>query len=570
MSAPIDRRQFLSGSAKAAAAAALVGGGGTLLAACGGSSGGGSKSTGGSTPANRAGGVSKATPKPGGTMKVGTTSEIDGFDPAANHWDATGLMYARTVYDPLAVILPDGSVAPYLAESITHNADYTEWKVKARSGVTFHDGEKLDGAAVVANLKRMKNSALAGPAMTPITKIEVDPSDPMTAVITMNESWVPFDYNLAGMIGGQIAYMVSPKAAQGGKVSTNPVGTGPFIFQEWTPGDHFTAKKNPNYWQQGQPYLDAIEYHPIPDSQQRSNSLKAGNIDVMQSGSAQNILDFQDNSKFDYLSTKEAPNLGEPSPVFMQINCLKDPLSDVRLRQALAYATDREKVVKVALQGVGDPSITGPFPKDSKFFADSGYPTKPDAAKAKELVDAWSKDNGGKKPSFKIGTVNDPADVQIVTLIQAMWQAVGFDCQIDQVEQAQYITNALTGNYDCYIWTQFGAADPDANYIWWSTQTVGKIGALSLNFAHYSDDKVQQALQDGRTSSDQQKRVAAYQSIAKQFGENVPYVWLQFPVAAIISSPKAQNWAKTTTPDGKDAANIFTTGMFPQKFWLAT
>ncbi len=565
MPAPIDRREFLTRSAKATAAVAVVGGSGTLLASCSGSSNSGTKKT---ASNKRAGGMSSETPKAGGTMTYGTGSDIDGFDPAANHWDATGLLYARSVYDPLGVLMPDGSVAPYLAESITHNADFTVWKVKARAGVTFHDGEKFDGAAIVVNMQRMKRSALAGPAMTPIEKIEVDPADPMTCVITMNQSWVPFDTYLTGNIGGQIAYMVSPKAAQGGTLSTKPVGTGPFVFDAWVPNDHFRAKKNPSYWQQGKPYLDAVEYHPIPDSQQRMNSLKAGNLDAIAVSSAQNVLDARDSSSIDYLESTSVKRVGMPSPSFFQVNCMSDPLKDVRLRQALAYATDQEKLVKVALLGVGETGLNGPFTSDSPYYADNDYPTKPDATKAKELVDAWSKDNGGKKPSFKLGTTNDPANVQIVTLAQAMWQAVGFEVAIDTVEAAQYITNALTGKYDCYIWAQFGAADPDANYIWWSTKTVGQIGALSLNFARNSDGQIQTALEDGRTSTDQAKRVAAYQTVAKRFAADVPYIWLRVPIVGIASRPALRNWAAITTPDGTAAADLFSAGSpFPANAW---
>ena len=568
MPAPVDRRTFLTGSAKAAAAVAAVGAGGSLLAACGGSSGGGGG--GGKTTKDAAKiGVSDATPRAGGTLKVGMAGDIDGFDPSANHWDANGLIYAHAIYDSLGILLPDGTVAPYLAKSIEHNADYTEWTITVRDGVTFHDGEKLDGAAVVANLARMRQSPLAGPALLNVKDVAVSPGNPQAAVITMKQSWVPFDQALAGGIGGQIAYMVSPAAIKKGNVSTNPVGTGPYVFVEWKPNDHLAVKKNPSYWQQGKPYLDQIRFQPIPDSQSRTNALRAGDVDMILVTSGDAVLDLRDDKNVVYLDNTMVKVLGEPNPSFFQINCLSDPLKDVRLREALAWATDKEKIVKVGRSGVGDPSIIGPFTKDSPYYTDTGYPQKQDLAKAKALVDAWSKDNAGKKPSIKLSSTTDPATLKIATLTQSMWQAAGFDVQIDQVELAQYITKALVGDYHVVTWAQFAATDPDANYIWWSTQTVGNIGALSLNFARNSDDQIQQALEVGRTSTDQQKRVEAYQTISKRFAVDFPYIWYSFPVTAIAASPKLQDWAKMQTPEGQPAANLFSNqSPYPIHWWL--
>ncbi len=120
---------------------------------------------------------------------------------------------SRSVFDPLALATVDGKVEPYLAESITPNADYTVWTIKARSGVTFHDGTPFDGAAIVDNLTRQFKSFLTGKVFSDVAtnadgspQIVVDPADPMSAQITMKRSWVPFPIYLTGQIG----YMASP------------------------------------------------------------------------------------------------------------------------------------------------------------------------------------------------------------------------------------------------------------------------------------------------------------------------------------------------------------------------
>ena len=126
----IDRRSFLARSALAAGGLAAAGGVGGLLSACGsGSGGGGSLSSG---PRN---GISTATPKKGGELVFGVEAEEQGFDPATGRFDETGVLYARTVFDPLTIIAADGSVQPYLAQAITPNSDYTVWTITARPNV---------------------------------------------------------------------------------------------------------------------------------------------------------------------------------------------------------------------------------------------------------------------------------------------------------------------------------------------------------------------------------------------------------------------------------------------------
>ena len=125
-----------------------------------------------------------------------------------------------------------------------------------------------------------KSSTLTGPALTTVASIAV--TSPLVVTVTMKSPWVPFNYYLTGGIGGQFAFIAEPTwlASQS---QTNPIGTGPFVFQEWNPNDHFTATKNPHYWRPGLPYLDSITYKPITDPDQMLTSLTSGAVDIMHS-----------------------------------------------------------------------------------------------------------------------------------------------------------------------------------------------------------------------------------------------------------------------------------------------
>ena len=110
---------------------------------------------------------------------------------------------------------------------------------------------------------------------------------PTVVTVTMKSPWVPFDYYLTGGIGGQFAFVAEPTWLASGS-QTNPVGTGPFVFQTWEPNSHFTATANPNYWRPGLPYLDSITYKPIPDSEQLlATASKSGGVDIIHTSTIQ-------------------------------------------------------------------------------------------------------------------------------------------------------------------------------------------------------------------------------------------------------------------------------------------
>jgi ABC-type transport system substrate-binding protein len=196
----------------------------------------------------------------------GVEAEEQGFDPASARYDATGIIYARTVFDPLTTVAADGSIQPYLAQSVVPNADYSEWTVTMRPNVVFHDGTPCDAAAIVGSLEHFLTGEYSFTAK-PIEHITT--TGPLTLTVKMNQPWVPFDAYMAGGIGGQLAWVAAPAMIKNKNGTNHPIGTGPFVFDQWVVNDHFTANKNPHYWRSGLPYLDSITYKPIPDSQSR-------------------------------------------------------------------------------------------------------------------------------------------------------------------------------------------------------------------------------------------------------------------------------------------------------------
>jgi ABC-type transport system substrate-binding protein len=557
----IDRRSFITRGLLAAGGVAAAGGAGSVLSACGSGSGGS-----GSLASGPRDGISTATPKKGGTLVFGVEAEEQGFDPATGRFDETGVLYARTVFDPLTIIANDGSVQPYLAQSITPNADYSVWTITARPNVRFHDGTPCDAAAIAGSLQHFKNNLL-GVTFNAVSSIAAATSD--TVVITLKQPWVPFPAYLAGGIGGQPGYIISPSMIADPKGSERPVGTGPFKFKEWTPNDHFTAVRNPDYWRPGLPHLDAVTYRPITDAQQRANALQAGNIDLMHTDLPETILQFRSDSSYGYLDDSEHI-VGQPDMNFIMINTQDPAMKDIRVRQAMAMAINPRQYSLVVDKGVNKPT-NQPFVTGTPYYqADTGYPAF-NPSKAQALVKQLQSETG-QPVAFTLQSTTSAYSIRVVQFLQNQLAAVGMKVTLTQIQQAQLINAALAGSYQTTSWRQFAAVDPDLNYLWWSPTEIFGTGpqAIASNFARNADPVVEALLQQGRTSTDPATRAAAYQGIAKQLNKDLPYIWQDRTTWAVVARPNVQNWNNPTTPQGSKAYGMIVGTIWTPQIWKSS
>ncbi len=553
----ISRRSFLSRGAKAGGAVVLAGAAGGVLAACGSSSSGSSTTTAsGSTP-----GVGTGSPVPGGSLTVGLVAEIDGFYPPTNHWDTNGFIYANSIYDPLCAVAADGSVQPYLCQSITPNATYDTWTMALRPNIKFNDGSALTSSVVLSNYNELKASLLTGQALTQVTSVTTP--DAMTVVYQLEAPNPGFAAGLTTQIGYVVGQAMIDSVKAGSKTPT-PVGTGPFVYQNWQPNDHFTVTRNPNYWRAGLPYLDQITYRPIPDTIQRESTLKTGGIDMLQSTDPDTIKRFSGQSGYQVVDTSTGV-IGEPTMAFIMLNTAVAPTNDLSIRQALAMSLDQATVQKIFGGGYARP-VNGLFLSGSPYYSDPGYPAY-DPAAAKKLVAAYAAQHG--QPKLTLLTITDPRLGQVVQIIQQMWNQVGFDVTISQIEQANLINDFIAGQFQAATSYQFGAVDPDLNYVWWSTTTAKPVGSIALNFARNSDPVIEQNLLTGRHTTDQTTRNKAYQAVNQQLAKDLPYLWLEQYLFTEVATSRVQNFANPTLPSGAKQY-AFDEGIFvPTQIWLS-
>jgi ABC-type transport system substrate-binding protein len=383
----------------------------------------------------------------------------------------------------------------------------------------------------------------------------------MTVVVSMKGPWVPFPTYLTGQAG----VVVEPRNLLGGSAQHSPVGTGPFKFQDWVPGSQFVATRNSQYWRSGFPYLDQLEFRPITDPQSLENSLKSGSIDMLSTADTQTLANLHGDSAFVTIDDLHSM-VGEPDMAFLMCNTAVAPVDDIRVRQALAYALDKQKLIDILGNGIL-PQSFGPFVSGSPYYGPTGYPGF-DLGKARALIADYEREKG--KVSFELGTLASPRTLQISQVVQAMWKQAGADCRIGTLENSQFILNALNGKYQVNTWLQFAAPDPDANYIWWSSTTAGPVGQLSLNFARNKDPLIQQALDTGRMTPDPAVRAAAYKTVARRFGEDLPYLWVARGLSLVSARRGVMNFAGPTLPDGGTALALLNGVIWPTQIWRQT
>ncbi len=504
-------------------------------------------------------GVSTAKPVKGGSLTFGIDTEESGFNPSTARWDEGGFLYGRAVMDPIAIVNAAGGVEPYLAQSITSNEDFTSFTINLRPGIVFHDGTPLDANALHLNIEKQATSVLTGPAFADqIASASV--TGPLAVTIAMKTSWAPFPYYLAQAQTGYIAAPSMLNAPDGG--TTNPVGTGPFVFEDWVPNSHMTAKRNPHYWRKGLPYLDSITYKPIISADSRGEALQTGQIDIMHSNSPDSLLQFRGDKKYAYYDNS-GQVVGQPTVQCIQLNTSAAPFNNKTLRMALAMCINQAQYSKVVDKGVDGP-MNGLFLPGSEYYTKTAYPSY-NPTQAAKLVKQVQQQTG-KPVTFSLNATSDPFVLRAAQFLQQAWQQAGMKVNINIIAQATIINNALAGTYEATLWRQFGAVDPDLNYVWWSTQTTAP--PLALNMARNSDPRIQTALLAGRTTSDKADRIKAYQQINQYLAQDVPYLWLARDTWAVVANPNVQNFANPTTLQHSKAIAFDEGVLWPTQIWM--
>ncbi|MBI2168129.1 MAG: ABC transporter substrate-binding protein [Actinobacteria bacterium] len=532
---------------------------GLVAGACS-SGGNGERARGGGASARREG-SSECTFKnrgDGGKVVYGVEADTGNpWTPANAQMAISGHMVAKSVYDTLTLLDTKGDAVPNLAESWSSNADFTEWTFTIRSGVTFHDGTPLDGAAVADNLNRLLASFLTQNAVRDIGEVS---ADGQTVTITLKG---PFS-QLPKVFSTQLGYVASPKwlaaVDEDPTKALQPVGTGAFKFKSYTPGNgnSYVGECNPEYWREGLPRLDEIEFRVLEDIQSRANALISGEVDAMHTSNADEIAKFRERT--DQFSLREITDVQETAYVLLNNSpevalapggeAVENPVADVRVRRALAFATDNQTLIDARGAGIV-PNANGPFPTGSMgYLDDTGYPDF-DLDAAKRLVAEYEAEKGDLKIAY--ATTSDPFNRVTAEILKEMWEKAGISVSIDTVEQSQFIFLALGGNFQAFGWRNHGRPDPVLEDLWWSSETAIPSPGIALNFGRINDPVVDENLRIIRESNDPATRTAAAEALNRRFGEQAFNLWNSWVIWAVVTKPGLEDITSGySNPDGTE------------------
>lgn len=460
---PVSRRSLLKGALTAGGVAASGGVLTSLLAACGGGSDtpaaastavpgqAGTPTTGGAAETSTAG---AGEPQRGGTLTWAYTSPVMKLDPVWTQALVDGTVLNQ-ICEALARATRDGTgVEPALAETWDVSEDGLTYTYHLRQGVKFHNGKDLTSADVVASLQR--NKAM-GSYMWQLQEAEsIEAVDDATVRITLSNKVASFPARLAVLSN---AIFPSEEIEQiGDQEFTNPIGTGPFKLREWVRNDHLTLDKNPDYWDmapdgQPMPYLDQVVVRLVPEVttqvlQVQAGQINGGSVPYSQVESLKND------------SQGQLVTFPQQQIYFMVLQVTRPPFDDVKVRQAMSLALDRQVMVQQVTAGTA--TVANSFFPAGTFGWDPDLELPTDLDRAKQLM-AESKYPDGHEGALlqfpsgsKVG--NDNA-----VLAQQMWQQIGLNFTIQEVESSTLGANWYDSNFEAisgYQWTN-GMADPE-------------------------------------------------------------------------------------------------------------
>lgn len=540
-----------------------------VAAGCGGSD---DEPSAGSTPQVTGASTTSSVPqdevvRTGGELIVALAGETPTFLPSAGSFSEAGIQIAYTLFDPIAAKGADGLIHPFAAESIVVDDTASEWTVRLRPGLTFHDGTALDAGTmrqIFEEYLTVPGAVTAGD-LAQVQEFRVD--DELTFTYVLAEPNAAFGDLFTGPVGWPFSVTACREAGEA--CGERPVGTGPFRVVSWARDDKLIVERNPDYWRTDEngvplPYLDRIVFQQVPDQSARILAVRSGDVHAGSTSLAEFIRQAREADGVE--SLEWAGNSGSVT----LFNVLSPPLDDLRVRRALYMAVDQEDVIAV----MGGDDIVGPktqiwstnSPWYSEQAADAWPEHDPEAARA--LIEEYVADpnrSDGKAPGqpVQLGyrAPGDPALQEIAQFYQAVWGEIGVEVEVLSQDQATLIASVVgaatseppfAGEYQVALFRLGGELDP--YYI--LNRQLGDPKSQPFNFTNYGSTTVVEALDTLRTSTDFAERYAASEAIMIELAEQIPWMWQGSIVWSTYVRSEVRNVAGWTIPGPRGGEDI--------------
>ncbi len=491
-----------------------------------------------------------AEPEPqfGGTLRVGVEAEGDGLNPAANNFAVSAYVMTYPVFDPVAYWDTSGRWIPYLAESFTPIGDASSWEMKLREGVRFHDGTTLDSADALATFEAQLADPIISLAVRPafVADNPIELVDDLTVRYNLVEPSAHFPQQITSQLGMILPSEWLERALGDPNLNQMPVGTGPFMIESRVLDEKTVLVRNADYWAADitDIYLDRIEVYPITDTVIAAERVAAGDLDLMVTSNADAILTLRGSEGVQTIENVRS------SEDFAMMNTEMPPFDDVRARQALTFATDRDSYVEFIRQGTAPPADTMFHPDLIWHNPDVKQETNmPD--EAGPLVAAYCADHPGNCTDGKIDIelqYSGPsvAQTRIADLLIDGWEPY-FNVTEQELLQDNHILEVALGQFEVVTWRQFGAVDPDNDVLWIECRAISFI---SLNWPRDCDEERDALMYEQRASTDLDRRVEIWHQIQQDLKDSYTYIFFNHANWTIGAGDHVHNICGQTSPDG--------------------
>lgn len=492
----------------------------------------------------------------GGTLIITTTPEPAVITNAFSSAPVTNEVGTK-IFDGLLEYDMDLKPIPSLAESWTVSPDGKTVTFRLRKGVSWHDGKPFTSADVQFSLlKVVREYHPRGPGNLGAIAA-IDTPDAHTAVVRLAHPYPPMMKGLSSL-----EVPILPKHVYDGTDFRNnpamnaPIGTGPFKFSKWEKGSFIQLERNEKYWREGRPYLDRLIFRFIADASTRAAAIEKGEVHVATFGTI-NPVEMRRLEKLPHLEIAAGGYEALAPVMLIELNTIRPPLDDKRVRQAIAYAIDRKFILENIWYGFGKPAI-GPI---SSVYSGSGlytadgvrrYDVKDRLEIANRLLDEAGLKRGADGIRFKMVHDVGPFGEDWRRMGEYIKQAlarVGIDVTIRSNDSPTYMRQVFT-DHDFFMASGWfiGMADPTLGVQrqYWSKNI--KPGTPFNNTTRYSNPEVDKLWEAAQTELDPQRRARLFHDIQRQIVDDSPVIWLIEMALVAVQNTKVQSLI--TTPLG--------------------
>ena len=470
------------------------------------------------TPATK---PAAGTPRSGGSLVIAQQGDLETADPQGGVGVAVYPIYA--MFEPFMDFDEQMQFFPLLATS-WEQVDDSHLRVKLREGVTFHSGAPLNADAVRQSFERFAKPGVPGRAYALLRMVKgVQKVNDYEVIIETDGPFTPLKTHLSHIA----AHLIDPAEADklGTEYGMKPSGTGPFKFVSWQRNNQFVVEKNPNYFQQGKPYLDKVTYRIIPDANARMLALEKGEVDVALTIPPQEVKRLRNDPNIDLREVNITRS------VYLALNYKREPFNDPKIRQAINYAVDKDAIV-VALQDDTVAPATIPYPKHVPGSAEGqvrayGF----DPARAKQMLDeaGWMpgsdgiRQKGDQKLTFKLSYPQGviPNGKETAEAIQQNLQAVGVGMTIEALDAPAHFSAMQGRELEGYL-AAIAAVNGDLHYVFTNQWTCKGL----WNGGNYCNDQVDKLVDEAQRQRDDKDRFAKYVEAQKILAEDSAMVSL--------------------------------------------